>query len=119
MKCKMVSHSEKKNLETSNKVKHESESVDCSVVSDSLDPMDCSLPGSSVHRDSPGRNTGVGCHSLLQGTFLTQGSKVKHTCSLLPSNCFSGHLSQRNKSLFWHKNFYTDVISTFICNSTK
>ena len=27
------------------------------------DPMDCSLPGSSVHRDSPGKNTGVGCHA--------------------------------------------------------
>ena len=26
-------------------------------------PMDCSLPGSSVHRDSPGKNTGVGCHA--------------------------------------------------------
>ena len=37
------------------------------------DPMDCSLPGSSVHRDSPGRNTGVGCHHLLQGIFQTQG----------------------------------------------
>ena len=24
--------------------------------------------------DSPGKNTGVGCHSLLQGIFLTQGS---------------------------------------------
>ena len=22
--------------------------------------------------DSPGKNTGVGCHALLQGTFLTQ-----------------------------------------------
>ena len=36
--------------------------------------MDCSLPGSSVHGDSPGKNTGVGCHALLQGIFLTQGS---------------------------------------------
>ena len=27
------------------------------------DPMDCSPPGSSVHRDSPGKNTGVGCHA--------------------------------------------------------
>ena len=34
------------------------------------DPMDCSLPGSSVHGDSPGKNTGVGCHVLLQGVFL-------------------------------------------------
>ena len=24
--------------------------------------------------DSPGKNTGMGCHSLFQGTFLTQGS---------------------------------------------
>ena len=36
--------------------------------------MDCSPPGPSVHEDSPGKNTGVGCHALLQGTFPTQGS---------------------------------------------
>ena len=30
-------------------------------------PRDCSLPGSSVHGDSPGKNTGMGCHALLQG----------------------------------------------------
>ena len=36
------------------------------------DPMDCSLPGSSVLGDSPGKNTGLGCHALLQGIFLTQ-----------------------------------------------
>ena len=35
--------------------------------------MDCSPPGSSIHGDSPGKNTGVGCHALLQGIFLTQG----------------------------------------------
>ena len=35
--------------------------------------MDCSPPGSSVHGDSPGNNTGVGCHALLQGLFPTQG----------------------------------------------
>ena len=37
------------------------------------DPMDCSPPGSSVHADSPGNNTGVGCHALLLGIFPTQG----------------------------------------------
>jgi len=36
--------------------------------------MDCSLPGSSVHGDSPGKNIGVGCHALLQRVFPTQGS---------------------------------------------
>ena len=42
------------------------------AISDSLQP--CGLygpPGSSVH--SPGKNTGVACHALLQGTFPTQG----------------------------------------------
>ena len=28
------------------------------------DPMDCSLPDSSVHGIFPGKNTGVGCHCL-------------------------------------------------------
>ena len=37
-------------------------------------PMDCSPPGSSVRGDSPGKNTRVGCHALLQEIFLTQGS---------------------------------------------
>ena len=39
-----------------------------------LDPIDCSPPGSSVHGDSPGKNTGVGCLAFLQGIFPTQGS---------------------------------------------
>ena len=38
------------------------------------DPMHCSPPGSSVHEDSPGKNTGVGCCALQQGIFPTQGS---------------------------------------------
>ena len=37
------------------------------------DPMNSSLPV-LCPRDSPGKNFGVGCHSLLQGLFLTQGS---------------------------------------------
>jgi len=36
--------------------------------------MDSRLPGSSVHGDSPGKNTGVGCHALLQGIFSTLAS---------------------------------------------
>ena len=32
-------------------------------------PMDCSPPGSSVHKDSLGKNTGVGGCALLQGIF--------------------------------------------------
>ena len=34
--------------------------------------MDCSPPGSFIC-GSPGKNTGVGCHFLLQGIFPMQG----------------------------------------------
>ena len=37
--------------------------------------MDYHPPGSSAHGDSPGKNTRVGCHALLQGIFPIQGSK--------------------------------------------
>ena len=36
------------------------------------DRMNYSPSGSSVHGDSPGKNTGMGCHALLQGIFPTQ-----------------------------------------------
>ncbi|XP_065780100.1 heparan sulfate glucosamine 3-O-sulfotransferase 6 isoform X2 [Muntiacus reevesi] len=36
--------------------------------------MVCRPPGSSVHGDSPGKNTGVRCQTLLQGIFPTQRS---------------------------------------------
>ena len=45
-------------------------------------PMDCSLPGTSVHWDSPGKNIGVGCHAVLQGIFQTQGLNLHLLCLL-------------------------------------
>ena len=38
------------------------------------DPRDCSLPGSSIRGDSPGKNVGMGCNALLQGIFPIEGS---------------------------------------------
>ena len=52
-------------------------------MSDSMrpcNPVDCSPPGSSVHGDSLGKNTGVGCHFLLQGIFLTEGQNLYISC---------------------------------------
>ena len=46
-------------------VKVESE---CEVAQSCLtlsNPIDCSLPGSSIHGIFPGKSTGVGCHCLL------------------------------------------------------
>ena len=53
--------------------------------------MDCSLPGFSVHRDYSGKNAEVGCHFLLQGIFLTQGSNL----DLLRCRQILYHLSHR------------------------
>ena len=62
---------------TSTEMRHKSESVfvclGAQLCPTLCDPMDCSLSGSSVHGDSPGKNTGVGCHVLLEGIFPTQG----------------------------------------------
>ena len=52
----------------------ESESVSLSIVSDSLWPHELYPARLLCPWNSPGKNTGVGSHSLLQGNFLTQGS---------------------------------------------
>ena len=43
----------------------------CAVLHQSCltlcDTVDCSLPGSSIHGGSLGKNNGVGCHALLHG----------------------------------------------------
>ena len=45
------------------------------------DCMECSPPGCSIYWDSPGKNTGVCCHALLQRIFRTQGSNpFLHHC---------------------------------------
>jgi len=44
-----------------------------SVVSDSVRPHKRQPTRLPRPWDSPGKNTGVGCHALLQGIFLTQG----------------------------------------------
>ena len=44
--------------------------------------MDCNLPGSSIHGDSPGQNTGVGIPFSRGSLFPTQGLNP-HLLSLL------------------------------------
>ena len=49
--------------------------------------MDCSPPGFSVLGNSPGKNTGVGCQSIHQGIFLTQGLNPCLLCLLHWQSC--------------------------------
>ena len=47
--------------------------VNCAQLLSHLWLFHCSPPGFSVHGISPGKSTGVGCHSLLQGNLANQG----------------------------------------------
>ena len=44
------------------------------------DPTNCSLPGSFVHADSPGKNTGVGCHALPPGALPPPRDQTQVSC---------------------------------------
>ena len=67
-----------------------------SVVLDSWQPHELE-PSRFYHQwDFPGKNTGVCCHSLLQGIFPTQGSNL----SLLHHRKIVHHLSHQGR----HKN---------------
>ena len=71
------------------------------------DPMDCSPPVFSVRGDSPGTNTGVGCHALFQGTFPTQESNqaLLHCRWILyqfsyQASLYSGHRTGKGQCSF-------------------
>ena len=68
--------------------------------------------------DSPGKNTGVGCHVLLQGIFPTQGSNpgLSHCRRIL--YCLS---HQGSPHTFWFSSQYTYCIlcCLYICRTTQ
>ena len=79
------------------------------------DHMDCSSPGSSVHGDSPGKNTGVACSALRQGIFPTQGLNP----GLLHCRQILYHLSHQGSptfSLHLSKNYLGAIFSCSITN---
>ena len=92
-------------------------------------PMDCSPPGSSVHGDSPSKNTGVGGLSLLQVIFLTQELNwgLLHLSLLqadsLPAELPGRPLRQQYQCSLWHclvtsQRHPTYPRSLLVCEST-
>ena len=51
--------------------------------------MACSSPGSSVHGDSPGKSTGVGCHASLQDSLKTLNTNLVMSHQLYKSKMCS------------------------------
>ena len=47
--------------------------------------------------DYPGKNTGAGCHVLLQGIFLTQGLNLCLTSPALADSFFTTTTTQHSK----------------------
>ena len=79
-----------------------------SVVSNSLPPHGLQPARLPCPRNSPGKNTGVGCHSLLQGIFPTQGMilqcrqilyRVSHQRSLVSTHTFAIFPSSQTRKL--------------------
>ena len=79
--------------------------------------MDCSMPGSSVHETSPGKNSGVGSHSLFQGIFLTQGS---NPCLLHSGIFFTVWATREAKwTYLWNINRLTNIENKLIVTKGK
>ena len=90
------------------------------VLSDSCNPLDYSLPGSSVH----GKNTRVGCHFLLQGIFPTQelNSGLLHYRQILYQLSYKGSLKISlviSHSCLVLRSFSIFNLQSMICNSPR
>ena len=79
--------------------------------------------------DSPGKDTGVGCHFLLQGIFLTQGSNLRLLCLLhwqvgslpraSPRNPYTKPQKTPKPKQSWEKRTNLEVSYTLISNYTS
>ena len=87
-------------------------------------PMDCKLPGSSIHGDSPSKNTGMGCHALLQGIFPNQGlnpgllhcRRILHSLNHQGSPKYSVSLIKSILFMLTHTYLYKLYITSYTYN---
>ena len=110
----------------------------CLVVSNSATPW---TPARFLCPwDFPGKNTGVGCHFLLPGIFLTQGlnwvsyigkqilchcaiweahiqAYLGYTAGLVPDHCSKAVISVKQVTwIFWFPSAYESYIYTKLCS---
>ena len=96
--------------------------VSCSVVFNSLWPHGLQ-PARLIHPwNSPGKNTVVNCHSLLQGIFMTQGSNpgllhCRQTLYCLSHKTYSQREnlgSSKRKAIYHIQGNLHKIISSFL-----
>ena len=112
--------------------------LSCSVLSDSSQPHGLEPSRLLCPWDFPGKNTGVGCHFLLQGIFLTQGlnwvsyigkqilyhcaiweahiqAYLGDTAGLVPDHCNKAIISVKQVTwIFWFPSTYESYIYTVL-----
>ena len=71
------------------------------VISDSCDTMDYSPPDSFVHGIFPGKNTGVGCHFLLQGSFQETLDQTQVSCAAWQADSLLTELPEKAHFYVW------------------
>ena len=74
-----------------------------------LQPMAWSPPGLLCPRNSLGKNTGVGCHSLLQGIFPAEGLNL----GLLHCRWILHHLNHRGSPCIYYMYLHMDYINIY------
>ena len=80
------------------------------------DLTDCCPPSSSVHKDSPDKNTEVGCHTLLQRMLLTHGSN-RHSsasCTGSPALYNEHQLGSPYYSIYTANSFSQSLLFNFL-----
>ena len=81
----------------------------CTVLFPLWNPLDCSPPGSSVHRSFSGKRAGVASHFLLQKILQTQRSNPCSCVSCIAGRFFTAEPSGSLANLFilsiisWHR----------------
>ena len=78
--------------------------------------------------DSPGKNTGVGCHFLLQGIFPTQALRYSFSylepvcCSMSSSNCCfltCIRISQEAGQVVWYSHLFQNFPQFIVIHTVK
>ena len=105
---------------------HAAAAKSCQSCPTLCEPIDGSPPGSPRPWDSPGKNTGVGCHFLLQCMKVKSQSEVTQSCLTfrIPMDCsppgFFVHGIFQARVLEWgaiafSSKLYIDMIKLFFC----
>ena len=95
----------------------------CSVVSDSLQHFGLQPARLLCPWDFSSQNTGVGCHFLLQGIFLTQGSNLHRLCLPALASGFFTTSAKLSKPLFfpllkWGQEYFVHPPHNYCENQT-